>query len=186
MIRHRHGDGDKRWQAPSGCASLVLYENGEKRVEDLNAVDWEKRGCVGAQARSSASAEAIGCSSKYRGVSWNKQHKKWCVATRVDGKRKYIGSFPDEIAAARAYDACVIAKKLNKPLNFAGDATAKGHVVTLSTTSRFRGVCWNKRDKKWQVQIQVDGKRKNIVKFSVESEAANAFDACAASISSAK
>ena len=174
VIRHRHGDGDKRWQAPSGSASLVLYEDSEKRVEDFEAAEWEKRGCVGAQSWSSASAKTIGCSSKYRGVSWNKGGKKWRVQITVDGKKKHIGYFADQTAAARAYDTFAIAEKLNKPLNFPGDAAAKGHVVTSSNSSLFRGVCWHKRDQKWEVKIRVDGKRKHIGYFVDEVEAVHA------------
>ena len=79
--------------------------------------------------------KAANKSSKYRGVSWFKRDKKWCAQIQVDGKKKHIGSYPDEITAARAYDAFVIAEKLNKLLNFPGDVAAKGHVVTLSKTT---------------------------------------------------
>ena len=67
-----------------------------------------------------AGAKTSGSSSRYRGVSWHKKNKKWCVSIYADGKQKNIGSFVDEIAAARAYDAFVIAKKLNKSLNIFG------------------------------------------------------------------
>jgi hypothetical protein len=44
------------------------------------------------------------CSSKYRGVSWDKRGSKWVVKLSYDGKRHYLGSFEDEEEAARAYD----------------------------------------------------------------------------------
>ena len=124
-----------------------------------------------------AGAKTSGSSSRYRGVGWHKAGKKWTVQIRVDGKSKHIGSFSDEIVAARAYDAFVIAKKHNKPLNFPSVAAAKGHVVRSSKTSRFRGVCWVKSKKKWVVQIKVGGKKKHIGIFPDEIEAANAYDA---------
>ena len=65
-----------------------------------------------------AGAKTSGSSSRYRGVGGHKQKKKWRVDIRVDGKSKSVGSFVDEIAAARAYDAFVIAKKLNRRRNF--------------------------------------------------------------------
>ena len=43
-------------------------------------------------------------SSKYTGVSWRKQAKKWIVLISYNGKKKFIGSFEDEIQAAKAYD----------------------------------------------------------------------------------
>ena len=166
MIRH----GGKGGQAASGPGS----EESEERVEDLDAAEWGKRARSAAQSRPSAGAKT-GYSSKYRGVSWKKRGQKWNVRIRVDGKDKYIGSFSDEIVAGRAYDAYVVAKNLNKPLNFGGNASAKGHVAT----SRFRGVGWHKRDKKWRVAIRVNGKQKSIGHFDNELEAAHAYDAYA-------
>ena len=49
---------------------------------------------------------------------------KWRARICVDGESKYIGLFPDEIAAARAYDAFIVTKKLDRPLNFPGQAAA--------------------------------------------------------------
>ena len=42
--------------------------------------------------------------SKYTGVSWRKQKKKWTVIIRYNCKNKFIGYFKDEIQAAKAYD----------------------------------------------------------------------------------
>jgi hypothetical protein len=44
---------------------------------------------------------------------------------------------------------------------------------------RFRGVCWDKRGKKWRVRITVDGKEKHIGRFIDKIEAAHAYDAYA-------
>jgi hypothetical protein len=46
-----------------------------------------------------------GCSSKYKGVGWNKRTHRWIVRIRMGGERKYIGSFLNEDDAGRAYDA---------------------------------------------------------------------------------
>lgn len=42
--------------------------------------------------------------SKYKGVSWNKKSKKWEAYIQIFGKHKYLGSFDNEIKAARTYD----------------------------------------------------------------------------------
>jgi hypothetical protein len=47
-----------------------------------------------------------GCfSSKFKGVSWANQKKRWRCRTCVDGKDVWLGYFFDEEQAARAYDA---------------------------------------------------------------------------------
>jgi len=46
----------------------------------------------------------INTSSKYRGVWYNKQNRKWRATIVVNRKRKQIGYFKHEIDAARAYD----------------------------------------------------------------------------------
>ena len=43
------------------------------------------------------------CSSKYKGVYWNKQRNKWEARIRIDGKKKYLGLFDNEQEAAEAY-----------------------------------------------------------------------------------
>lgn len=42
--------------------------------------------------------------SKYTGVHFATQEKKWVAKIRKDGKQKYIGIFSDEIEAAKAYN----------------------------------------------------------------------------------
>ena len=48
------------------------------------------------------------CSSHFKGVSWNKRRKKWCVCITVNGKTHHLGYFTDEIKAAEAYDRAAI------------------------------------------------------------------------------
>lgn len=43
-------------------------------------------------------------------------------------------------------------------------------------TSRFRGVCWNKKNRRWQASINVGGKYLYLGSFQHEAEAAAAFD----------
>jgi hypothetical protein len=58
-------------------------------------------------------------SSRYKGVSWNKNYKKWEACLTCNKVKTILGYFDNEIAAARAYD--VKAKTLFKEyavLNF--------------------------------------------------------------------
>ena len=43
--------------------------------------------------------------SKFKGVSWHKQHRKWCAHIQVNKVRHHIGLFHDEKEAALAYEA---------------------------------------------------------------------------------
>ena len=54
--------------------------------------------------------------SKYVGVSWNKQKKKWQAEIRIDGKNKGLGYYHDEKEAARMYDEQAVL--LGRPVNF--------------------------------------------------------------------
>ena len=49
-----------------------------------------------------------GSSSKYKGVCWNKNAKKWVACHQLKGeKTKHLGYFTCELAAAKAYDDAV-------------------------------------------------------------------------------
>lgn len=43
------------------------------------------------------------CTSKYKGVHWNKLNENWRAMIRL-GKQKHIGCFESEVDAAKAYD----------------------------------------------------------------------------------
>ena len=48
------------------------------------------------------------CSSKYKGVSWDKRSKIWESCIKINGKKIFLGYFIIEEDAARTYDAACI------------------------------------------------------------------------------
>jgi hypothetical protein len=141
----------------------------------------------------------VSCTSIYRGVSWNKQRRKWAAYIRRAGKRQTLGYFAEEVAAARAYDirARQILQGSAQP-NFprAGErqsaaqkreASAASMVVVAArrqqrqSTSKFRGVAWaqNKRTSKaggWVARISHHGRSERVGYYDDETEAARAYD----------
>lgn len=54
-----------------------------------------------------------GCSntsSRFKGVHWEKQKKKWCARICINGKSNHLGRYDDEELAAMAYDS--VARKV--------------------------------------------------------------------------
>jgi hypothetical protein len=60
------------------------------------------------QSWNTAKPNRAGLTSRFKGVSWSKQKRKWCAEIRVNGTGKHIGFFSDEVEAAKAYDAVAI------------------------------------------------------------------------------
>ena len=90
----------------------------------------------------------------------------------------YAGTFSEEIAAARAYDAYVIKKKLARFLNFPDAPAAKKHKEPLQL-SRFYGVKKTKHRNgtKFAVRMVHQGQAHDLGTFSDEEEAAHTHDA---------
>ena len=75
-------------------------------------------------------------SSRFKGVSWEKRRGWWIASIRMQGKSHFIGSYHDEIDAARAYDA--VAKELHGEfarLNFKEDNIRLCRLVTQEPTN---------------------------------------------------
>lgn len=98
----------RRWYA----ARVVLMHqelNGPRSDhrdgDGLNNVRSNLRSATRRQNAQGFQRKKKGCSSKYRGVSWNAATEKWRVVITVDGTQLYLGTYKDEEEAARTYDA---------------------------------------------------------------------------------
>ena|ERR1044071_5880442 len=54
------------------------------------------------------SRKRLGCSSRYKGVSWHQRQMKWSVCIGVNGKYRFLGRFDDEAEAALAYNVAAV------------------------------------------------------------------------------
>jgi hypothetical protein len=81
---------------PCGHKIVVDHINDIKtdnRVENINLVT-NRENAYKTQGR---------YTSKYKGVSWSIQNKKWISSICINGKKKHLGSFNCELAASLAY-----------------------------------------------------------------------------------
>jgi hypothetical protein len=111
-------------------------------------------------ASASASHAAQQRSSRFRGVSWHKGNRKWIARLRVQGVPKYLGTFDDEEAAARACDKGAIECGLLDQLNFDDyelRKTASASPASPQEISQFQRVSWHKtsrnEDPEWQCKV---------------------------------
>ena len=75
------------------------FNRQDNRVENLEIVTQ----------RENANKAHIKSSSKYVGVSWHKGSKKWMSRIVINGKRKHLGYFFEEIEASNAYQNALLA-----------------------------------------------------------------------------
>lgn len=118
--------------------------------------------------------------SKFKGVSWDKQHEKWVVHISVNGKAKHIGRFESEEDAARQFNQH--ANKYHEDFAWYNevspmfpDSEYKAPVLTTRNTSGFRGVCFKRGV--WVARVNFNKKEISLGKFSDPAEAAKAYDA---------
>lgn len=109
--------------------------------------------------------------SKYKGVIWNKTNQTWFVRILIDGNRRFIGSFRDEIDAANAYnEAALESFKEYASLNTIdgytnGKEEATPSKITWSRTkdncqSKYRGVCNDIQRGCFLAQIRKDSEKR--------------------------
>ncbi len=87
----------------------VLSADGAQEIDHINC-----NGCDNRQANlrtcthqqnTQNSRSRKNCTSRFKGVSWDKNKKKWTARIGHNGKKIHLGYFESELDAAAAYDA---------------------------------------------------------------------------------
>ena len=58
--------------------------------------------------RNRRKAQRRNYSSRYKGLTWYREQERWIVRITVNRKSEFIGSFKNELEAARAYDRAAV------------------------------------------------------------------------------
>jgi hypothetical protein len=161
----------------AGATPAQLVDHRNRRGLDNRRSNL--RVCTSAQNARNVSKRA-GVSSPFIGVSWVKRDQVWSATIRV-GSNRFLGYFDREEHAALAHDQA--ARELHgefATLNFPELADYSGVVRRTPTpSSSFPGVSWHSRGRKWMAAIKRNGVTRYLGLFSVEEEAAAAYDAAA-------
>jgi len=98
--------------------------------------------------------------SQYKGVCWKKERNRWFVQLRLQaGKKKSGGTFKDELDAAKRVNQ--LCEEMEIPHKNPGiSAIPNQPWKPKQQTSQYKGVHWNKRHKKWAVELCLHGGRK--------------------------
>ncbi len=96
--------------------------------------------------RENASKDRKGGASKYVGVLWDKERKKWKACIYFVNRLIHLGRFETEIEASNAYN-----KALNQ-INEGIDLNAL--YPKRKKSSKYKWVCYDKRDKLWIVKYK--------------------------------
>lgn len=83
---------------PKGMQTDHINGNGlDNRKENLRAVTH----------RQNCQNKHIKKSSRFPGVTWSKQHKKWKAQIEINGKNKHLGNYTSEKEAFESYKKAV-------------------------------------------------------------------------------
>ena len=85
---------------PNGMKIVVDHIDNNKsnnRLENLQLISQ----------RQNSSKDKKGGGSEHIGVYWNKTANKWRAQIEIEGKKKYLGYFTDEVQASRAYQSAL-------------------------------------------------------------------------------
>lgn len=158
---------------------IVLPPTGDKIIDHINRNKLDNR-------RENLRLATYSQNGMNRGVNVNsstgfkgaiKESGKYVSKITVDGRSIYIGTFNTPEDAAKAYN--VMAEVHFGEYAHLNDIDHSDFNIEKSRVrnyGKYRGVCYHKRDKKWQASRSHKGIKYYIGQFDSEVEAARAYD----------
>jgi hypothetical protein len=123
-----------------------------------------------------------GTLSLYKGVTYDKRYERWKAYIRIDGKKKFLGSFDNELEAAEMYDRFLAYRKQEDPneireLNFPEDyENYLKEALILPSPKRRKYIGVYKRGKGYYASIKVDYVDILLLRSKSEEKCARAWD----------
>lgn len=138
----------------------IDHKDGDK----LNNVDSNLRLATRSQNNANRKKIRKNKSSKYTGVTWNKNRNKWTEQIQFNNKRYGVGYFNSKVDAARARDgaALVLHGEFANLVVPELDPTPFIPPKPLKKTSLYKGVGWSNSKLKWRAYTTENNKFKHL------------------------
>lgn len=161
----------------------ILNASGPVIVDHINGNGLDNRRCnlrivTVAQNVYNQRPQTKNKTSQFKGVVFSKRLQRWQAYIKKGSERRYLGTFDDELDAARAYNAA--ARHFFGPnayVNEVNDDTLTfSDLYRKPTSSGYRGVHFDRQSGKWKAQIQVNKAKIFLGYYTSELDAARAYD----------
>lgn len=111
--KNYYKEDGKRSSYPISMQREILNPPVKMQVDHINNEKLDNRRlnlriCTPSQNCGNKPKCSIEKHSFYKGVSWNKRDKIWCSQIMINRKPKWLGTFPSQESAAKAYNEAAI------------------------------------------------------------------------------